>query len=472
MTTSKPPASGPSVPLNRHPSRLKRRVRRLAALRPRRLDAAICDIIDLRGLSLAVLLHQMPTLPPRVQRRVAAKIEDFLFFHPGKGRRVMKRLATAIERVAPACRPHLLSALADVASRVRQPPIDLADLGGVARAVLESKTDLVRKGKAVEILACGRTPEHVPLIIHFLQSALNGIEGYANYQFTETALFALKRLGGESLLRLLVNPSSVEANRQLRLEWRHHAEDQLATTVRTLQGLDDQVPAVLLKVIELSEYALPFIAMVREGLDHPDKWVRQVAAAALAKMKDQAGFEQIERMLRDPAVEVRLMAISSLGSYSIEAAGEKLTDIALDEAEVPEIRMNALYALYGQKNAAALATVRQSPSPGIATNAAGLHALLQPREEGLRDLLEEIGSRSSEARAELFPYLLELAQPDDLGRLLQFQEALPETARREEFLQWLGAFLRKNAGPALQRALDRLEPSQRQAIRLLIDGRL
>ncbi len=472
MTTPKTPVAGPPVPLNRHLSRLKRRVLRLANLRPGRLDAAICDIIDLRGLSLAVLLHQMPALPARVQRRVAAKIEDFLFFHPGKGRRVMKRLVAAIGRVAPACQPHLLAALADVAARVRQPPIDLADLGSAARAVLESKADLTRKGKAVEILACGRTPEHVPLIIHFLQTALGGIEGYANYQFTETALFALKRLGGESLLRLLVNPSAVDANRQLRLEWRHHPEDHLKATVRTLQGLDEQVPAVLLKVVELSEYALPFIAMVREGLDHPDKWVRQVAAAAMAKVTDQAGFEQIDRMLRDPAVEVRLMAISSLGSYSIETTGERLTGIALNEGEVPEIRMNALYALYGQKNRGALETVRQSPSPGIATNAAGLHALLQPREEGLKDLLEEIGSRPGEARTELFPYLLELAQPDDLGRLLQFQDALPEASRREEFLGLLGAFLRKNAGPALERALERLAPPQRKAVRLLIDGRL
>ncbi len=463
---------GPPLPLNRHVPRLSRRVRRLAKVRPARLDAAICDIIDLRGLAVAVLLRDLPRLPAKVQRRVAMRLEDFLFFHPGKGRRLMKRLASTIGRADPACRPHLLAALADVAAKVSRPSIDLADLAPLAREVLGSKADLMRKGKAVEILAFGREPEHVPVIIRLLQSALAGIETYANYHFAETALFALKRLGGESLLRLLVNPSSPEASRQLRLEWRAYPEEQLRAAVQTLQGLDEQVAPVLLKVVELSEYALPFMAMVREGMDHPDKWVRQAAAASMDKVTGQGGFEHLDRMLKDPAVEVRLMAVSSLGSYPVETTGERLTGIALDENEVPGIRMNALYALYAQKNRGALETLRQSPSPRLAANAIGLHALLAPREAGLKSLLEEVGNLVGEARPELFPYLLELARPDDLGLLLQFQAALPDAARREEFLGVVASFLRKNAGPALEKALGRLEPSRQSAVRALLGGRL
>jgi len=462
----------PEVPLNRDIPRLARKTRRLAKVSPKHLDDAICDIIDLGGSALGVLIRRIPGLPENVQTRVAMKVEDFLFFHPARGRRFLKRLMKSVKESSPACRPYLLSALADVSSRVENLPIDLAFLESEALAVIEAGTDLLRKGKAVEILGSSGHQMHIPTIIKAMEDSLDGIENYANYQFVETALFALKRLGGESLLRLLVNPTSPEANRLLHLEWRDRPEEQVKDLLKLVQGLDEQFGPLLLKLIDLSEYNLPFVSLIREGLEHPDKWVRQSAAASLKKIGDESGFEHLERMLHDPAVEVRLMAISSMGSYSIETTGELLTNIALDESETPEIRLNSLYSLFSQKNFQGLQTLKQCPTVFLAANAVGLHSLLMAREDGLKELLEGINGQPKVARHELFHYLYELAWPEDLPRLLQFNSTFQAGEPKEEFLVFMISYLKKNAGPKLDRTIKLLPESEQVAIRVLVAGRL
>ena len=61
---------------------LKRAVKRLEKVSQKRLNDAICDIIDLGGYSVAVLLESLKGFSPELQLAIVKKIEDFLYFHP------------------------------------------------------------------------------------------------------------------------------------------------------------------------------------------------------------------------------------------------------------------------------------------------------------------------------------------------------------------------------------------------------
>lgn len=462
--------TAPTIPLKHDLSALRRRVRRLIRYSGKKLDTRICDIIDLGGYSLAVLLQRLPRLPEKVQEHVSQRIEDFLFFHPDRGRKMAPRLYKAIKEAAPPCRPYLLSAMADVIARSGDRFAVEGDLGAEAFELLESDADWIRRGKAVELLTHFGTRMALPSLIKHLGDALDGVDGYANFTFTETVLFALKRLGGESLLRLLINPQSTAAMSGLRLEWRDRSPEEIQAALAALRPLNESFSQLLLKVVDLSEFALPFIAMVQEGLNHSDKWIRQVAVDSFAKIGRQTDTEQLLRMLSDPALEVRLMAVHALGAAPAAKTGERLISITLNESDGMELRMNALYGLFGQKNREGLETAAGSPTAAIALNARGLLALLGPREEGLKDLLVRVSALPTAQMAELFHYLHELARPEDLSALLTTHAGLRDESARAAFLIFLDRFLHARSGPGLDKAMEALKPQERLALDTLRSG--
>ena len=459
-----------TVELKHDLNALRLRVRRLIRASGKKLDNRICDIIDLGGYSLAVLLQRLPRLPEKVQVQAARRIEDCLFFHPDRGRRMTARLHHAIRQAAPSCRPHLLCALADVLARSGERATLEGDLGSEALELLESDTDWVRRGKAVELLSRFGRHSAIPTLIRLLGEALDGVDGYANFTFTETVLFAIKRLGGENLLRLLINPHSAAALAGFRLEWRDRKAAEAHAVIEALRPLDENFSQLLLKVVDLSEFALPFIAMVKEGLEHSDKWIRQVAVDSFAKIGRQTDTEQLLRMLADPASEVRLMAVHALGTAPAAQTGERLVTIALAESEGMEMRMNALYALFGQKNRSGLETAAGSPTLTVALNARGLLALLGSRADGLKDLLVRVKALPAEHMPDLFHYLLELARPEDLKALMAVHADLHEEATRAVYLDFLGRFLQSRAGPGLDTAMAALPPQERLALDALKSG--
>ncbi|HNV69936.1 MAG TPA: HEAT repeat domain-containing protein [Candidatus Ozemobacteraceae bacterium] len=447
--------------------------RRVAALRTRKgadLDTAICDIIDLKGVSLAVLLEGLPRLPIRVQLAVARRVEDFFFFHPDRGRRLVGRLEKAIQKAAASCWPNLIAGLADVVARSGHVCPLTTDLRGALMAVVRSDTDLMRKGKAVEMLAHVGHRTAVPDILGLMVSTQESVDDYAHFSFLETSLFALKALGGEAILRLLINPLSLPALTQFRVEWRERDAEATQEVLKALQKLDDGFAQLLLKVVDLAEFNLPFTAMVMEGLEHRDKWVRQIATESFAKMKKHADIEHLMRMCQDPAPEVRLMAVQALGSFKGDLANERLMDVACNEQESYEMRMNALYALFGQKNASALESLRESPNPSIALNARGLRALLMPRDQGLKDLLDVLPAGAPSRMHELFHYLMELSRPEDLTLLLEASETLKTEAQREAWIPFLQMFLKNKAGPSLETVLAGLDERQRRVLEVLRKG--
>jgi len=458
------PAPANPVPPNRDLRRLARLVRRLTRFSGRRLDARVCDLIDQKGFGLAMLLRGLGRLPGPVQHRAAERIEDFLFFHPRRGRKLMGRLVAALAAVEPHTRPHLVSAIADVAGKARDYSGLPADVGAAATEVLASDADLTRKGRAAEILGNVGSVADIQSILNVMVVALKNIEAYPGFSYVETALFALKRLGGDSFLRLLINSRSTPAMAQFRLEWREHREEEIRTALAAVAALSEDTSEALLKVVELSEYNLPFLSMIQEGLSHDNKWIRQSAAASMGRLTGDTGLESLLRMLGDQAPEVRLMAVQSLGSFPMRRTGERLHVLAVSEAEVPEIRMNALYALYNQKNLNALENLTGCASPLVAMNALGLAALLMPREDGLRRLLEAFRASPMPGLAHLFHYLLELGRAEDLGLVLSYQQGMDDPARREVYLDFLARFLASKEGPGLEKALAALGPGERSAV--------
>lgn len=446
-------------------------VKRLPRISPEKLDDAICNIIDLRGFSLAVLLDRLASLPPAVQKRVVAKIEDLLFFHPGRGRRLLDRIEKALGKVHPDCIPNLIAAAADILARRRKGNFAPGkNLQKKALQVLSAEGDFVRKGKAVEILSAADDVAFIPAILKGVVNALGIIDQYGGFIFTETALFALKRMGGDCLLRLMVNPSSVQASQQLRLAWKAGREEELKQVTTFLQGLKDDFAQTMLKVVDLSEFGLPFMAMIGEGLQHQDKWVRQMATSALTKVQSEESSERLERMLTDPAPEVRLMAVSSMGNFPSSVTGEKLVRFAGNESEAMDIRMNALYALFSQKNGPALEALSTSPTPSVAINAQGLRALLMSHEKGLKALADILPGLPAPRMPELLHFLMELARPEDLPRLLEIGNGLSKGGRADTFLEFLVAFLRNRAGPTLEKTIEALPTPQRTAVKALQSG--
>ncbi len=449
-------------------ARLRDMIHKLRQISGRKLNNAVCDIIDLGGYSLAVLLDELPGLPVELQQQIVKKLEDFFYFHPESGVKLFRRLKNALARSDQSCRAGLLSAMADISEQVDDRDFAVSELGEQALAVLESDVDPGRLAKAIEILVKASEYTCIPVVIKLMIKTTGALDKFQNYQFIETALLALKRLGGESLIRLLINPSSDAAIRQLRLEWRHMNEGLLNETFSILQKLDTDFAQIMLKVVDLSDFNLPFIAMINEGVKHGDKWVRQTAVSSMQKAAEALNPEEIARLLNDSASEVRLMAATSLGGFSAEQTGAILEELAARQGESREIRLNALYALFAQKNLAALKNLSVQPdSLQIAVNAQGLATLLMPHEEGLKAMLVTYGQVKSEFVADAGHYLMELVEPEDIEVLVKSHSAGNET-QRERLIEFIRQFIDKKAGPRLEVAMKKLADAEQKALKLLM----
>ena len=459
-----------SPTISRDIKALKKRVRRLQKISFKRLDNAVCDIIDIGGYSLAVLLKSMSKFPVDRQVRVARKIEDFLYFHPDQGRKLVSRMKKTFVEVDEAVKSHILAAMVDVAERTSEGKRELGLFGEEALVVLQSDADLSRRSKAIEILAEAEKKDGIPVIINVMRDSLTKIDSFENYQFIETALLGLKRLGGESILKLLINPMSVDAIKQLRLEWKGLSADEFNPIYKAVQSLDENFAQLMLKVIDLSEFNLPFISMIQEGMSHDDKWVRQTAAEAMQKLGEAINPEILSRMLNDSASEVRLMAVSSLGGFEGARTGEMLAKLAGRDGESLEIRLNALYSLHSQKNLEALKAISKCENMRVAVNARGLAALLMSHEEGLDDLLRFYGHLKDEYAADVLHYLLELAEPADLKVLLKHHHKSENETHRERFLTLLKNFLVKKDGVGLKKEIDSLDAGEKKAVLLLMEN--
>lgn len=458
---------------------LKKEVLRLEKTPVKRLNNAICDIIDLGGYSVAVMLDTMGELSPKVQLAVAQKLEDFIYFHPKKGIKILERFKKSINKVDPACRLHLFACLADITEALEaeddldtglegEATKEILALSDLAINIIEQKPELMRATKAIDIIARANRTEALGSIINLMLSSLGELDRYQNYLFIETALLAVKKLGGEAVLRLLINPSSSTALRQLKLENRSLDEAWLSSLLNILQGVDDSFAQVVLKIVDLSEFNLPFIPMINEGLAHPDKWVRQVAVEAMQKASDGFDLESLTRLLTDSASEVRLMAITSLGSFEASKTGYLLENLALKDSEAVNVRLNALYALYSQKNIEALSSVyRQTDNGMLSVNAAGLMALLMPHAKGISVLLELFVRLKDSLLAELLYYFNELVQPEDISLIASFYAA-QEVKGRERLVQLIGFVAEKKAGSRLDMALSKLPAQEQEALSLLI----
>ena len=453
---------------SRNVGALRRMVAQLEKTPEKRLTRAVCDIIDLGGYSLAVLLSRLSSLTIPVQTVAARKIEDFLYFHPEKGAKLFDRLLTAMREVDVVCRPFLLAALADVVSHVEADHLTIGKLAPDALDALDSNMDFARMGRAVELVAKATGVTGIPAIIRLMIKSADRLDDYANYQFIETSLMALKRLGGEPVIRLLVNPSSADAIRQLRMEWRSMDQQLLQDTLAALQQVDAGFAQIMLKVIDLSDFNLPFAAMIREGISHSDKWVRQAAVASMQKASEAISPEALARMLNDDSGEVRLMAVTSLGGFSKEQTGKTLEELAARQGESLEIRLNALYALFAQKNLAALENLMQSADNlKLAVNAQGLAAMLMPREAGVRSMLKAFINVKTELLTEAGHYLLELLEPEDIEILITAHAAAANEVQRERLIDFLRQFVAKKAGPRFDQARARLSEAEQKALDLL-----
>jgi hypothetical protein len=466
MTDSeKPPLSTAEKPAAHHDiRRLRRHIRRFSKLPERRLDHAICDVIDRRGYALAALLRELPRLPLPVQKRVAMRVEDVLFFHPHRGVKVFSRLVGAVVHADPSVRLHLIAAVADVLGKTRRHLSVPHQVALIALDVLQANTDAMRRSKAVEILSHTGHVAGIPAIVRLLIDGVEQIGVYEQFHFTETALFALKRLGGEGLLRLLINPQSTDALQQFRMEWRNRSPEGAQALLALLRKQDDHFAQMLLKVIDLAEFSVPFAAMVTEGLQHGEKWIRQAATASLVRITDKHGLEHLQRMLRDPSLEVRMMAVNSMGGFEAAQTGKALYQIAGNEGEHADCRMNALYSLFSQKNRGMLERLGRESGGSVAVNAKGLGCLLMPREDGLEVLIGLIGNTPLALAHELHHYLMEISRPEDLKKLVGLFGNLPPGHHRESFLTFLTAFLHNKSGAALDRYVCELSPSERAAV--------
>jgi hypothetical protein len=450
-------------------SALRKQVMKLDKVPAKKLDDAICDIIDMRGYSLAVLLDAMPNFSAEIQLRIARKIEDFLYFHPESGKKILGRLKKALDVADPLCRASLFSALADITDALEDNDYEAGRLGTAAVSILNSDADLARKSKAIEVMVKAGETRGIPLIIKTMINSIVGLDQYQNYQFIETALLSLKRLGGEEVIKLLINPASDAAIKQLRVEWRNVEPQLLNDTLSIMQKLDSDFAQVMLKVVDLSDFNLPFVAMLKEGAAHSDKWVRQVAVEALQKATEALNPEVLSRMLNDSAAEVRLMAASSLGAFSREQTGEILEELAQRSGESLEIRLNALYALYAQKNNAALTNLCETAGEmTVSLNAQGLAALHMPKEEGRRRMLETFLAVKSELLNEAGHYLMEMLEADDIKFLIASHAESSNETHRERLIIFMRSFLEKKSGPKLDLAVSRLGEAEQKAVKMLV----
>ncbi len=446
---------------------LRNAVYELKNVSKRKLNDAICDIIDLGGYSIAVMVDTMPELEAGLQLEIAKKLEDFFYFHPENGRKLFGRIKKTLPLVDESVRKHFIASLSDISAEMEDGEKELGMLGDEALAILQSEADLMRMSKAIEIAVKGSRKDSMPHIINLMKKSIKNLDEYQGYQFIETALLAMKSLGGESILRLMINPASANALKQLRMEWREADESLTNNVLNALEAVDEDFAQVMLKVIELSEFSLPFAAMINEGLSHPDKWVRQAAAGTMQKASEGLEPEALSRLLNDEAPEVRLMAVTSLGGFTAAQTGGLLESIAMKSDETMDIRLNALYALYSQRNLAALISiVKASDNLKIKTNANSMAAMLMPHSEGIEHILELYGKASEELLPDVMPYLTELVEPEDIHTLIEVHGKSTGQVR-ERMLNLIHIVLEQKAGHRLDSAIDKLPMAEQEAIKML-----
>ena len=434
-----------------------------------RLNDAVCDIIDIGSKPIVMLIEALPDMSEEVGGIVVQKLEDFFYFHPEKGEKVVERLKKSVREAPERYRAGLLSALSDILEAIDESGETISTMGEEAMSVLCSNTDITRIGKAIEILIRAEKYDSIPHIIKLMTKSTNKLDKFEYYQFIETSLLALKRLGGEAVLRLLVNPLSDSAIKQLRIEWRTKEQKLLDDTLIALQKLDSDFAQVMIKVVDLSEFNLPFAAMLNEGIKHSDKWVRQAAVEAMSKTSENMTPEALSRMLSDPAPEVRLMATTSLGAFDKKQTGDLLLDLAGREEESIDIRLNALYALYAQGNLAALQQLAaKKENEKITVNAEGLAALLMPHEQGLHKMLDVYMATKESLLPEAAHYLSELTVPEDIGVMVAAHSKGNEE-QRDKMIRFLKAFVENNDGPKLEAAMKaQLNEAERSALKRMI----
>ncbi len=448
---------------------IRQMVADLEKVESEQLNDAVCDIIDIGSKPISMLIETLPEMSEEVGKTVVQKLEDFFYFNPEKGVKNIEHLKKSVQEAPEIYRAGLLSALSDILDATDESGEIISSMNKEAMAVLCSNADITRIGKAIEILVRANEVNSIPSIINLMINSIDRLDKFENYQFIETSLLALKRLGGEAVLRLLINPLSDSAIKQLRVEWRTKEKRLLDDTLIALQKLDSDFAQVMIKVVDLSEFNLPFAAMLNEGIKHSDKWVRQAAVEAMRKTSEEMTPEALSRMLADPAPEVRLMAITSLGAFDKNQTGDLLFDLANREDESIDIRLNALYALYSQGNLLALQQLAaKKENEKISINPSGLASLLMPHEQGLHNLLNVYTSTSEGLLPEAAHYLSELAIPEDIGAMVSAHTKGNEV-QRDKMIRFLKAFIEKNDGPKLEKAMkEQLNEAERHALKMLV----
>jgi hypothetical protein len=146
-----------------------------------------------------------------------------------------------------------------------------------------------------------------------------------------------------------------------------------------------------------------------------------------------------------------------------------LEELAARQGDSLEIRLNALYALFAQKNRAALENLAGSSSDNlrIAVNAQGLAALLMPREEGAKRMLRAFVDTVSDLVLEAGHYLLEILEPEDVEILIVAHASAVNETQRERLIDFLRVFVVKKAGPRLDHARSRLSEAEQKALAIL-----
>ena len=445
--------------------KLRQMILDLENIEEERLNDAVCDIIDIGSKPINILIESLPDMSEEVGSAVVQKLEDFFYFNPEKGEKNIEVLKKSVKNAPDRYRAGLLSALSDILDAIDESGEIISTMNEEAMNVLCSDADIARISKAVEILVRAEEFKSIPFIINLMDKNTNALDKYEYYQFIETSLLALKKLGGEAILRLLINPLSDSAIKQLRVEWRTKEQKLLDDTLIALQKLDSDFAQVMIKVIDLSEFNLPFATMLNEGVKHSDKWVRQAAAEAMRKTSENMTPEALSRLLGDPAPEVRLMAITSLGAFDKNQTGDILLDLASREEESIDIRLNALYALYSQGNLLALQQLGgKNKNEKIAINAKGLASLLMPHDQGLHNMLETYNTTNESLLPEAAHYLSELALPEDIGALVTSHSKGNEV-QKDKMIRFLKAFIENNDGPKLESAMKaQLNEAERNAL--------
>ena len=449
----------------RDENKLRQMIADLENVEEKHLNDAVCDIIDIGSKPITLLLESLPEMSEEVGSIVVQKLEDFFYFNPEKGEKNIEALKHSVRNAPKRYKAGLLSALSDILDAIDESGEIISSMNDEAMEVLCSDADIARISKAVEILVRAEEAKAIPFIIKLMNKNTSLLDKYEYYQFIETSLLALKRLGGESILRLLINPLSDSAIKQLRIEWRTKEQKLIDDTLMTLQKLDSDFAQVMIKVVDLSEFNLPFATMLNEGIKHSDKWVRQAAVEAMRKTSEEMTPETLSRMLGDPAPEVRLMAITSLGAFDKNQTGDILLDLASREEESIDIRLNALYALYSQGNILALQQLgAKKDNEKIFVNANGLASLLMPHDQGLLNMLNLYISTSESLLPEAAHYLSEIALPEDIGTLVAAHTKGNET-QRDKMIRFLKAFIENNNGPKLEAAMKaQLNEAERNAL--------